>query len=157
MVEGLQPETSTMFKYDNKKKDERCVAIIRFVGPQRVDLFSFRLILLERPVNGYREARTFEGRECGTFTDTAVAMGLYRDGKEYEKSLDEAVRNRFTPSGVRYLFVNVSQHGADVKRTFEKHEAYMASHIRERSVKSKRKELSRRLFKISDTHGGQLL
>lgn len=89
--------------------------------------------------------------------DASNTIGLYSDDFGYGKCVDEALRIRCTSSSVLFLFVTVLQHGADVRRTFEKHERYMSSIIHEHSSTAKRKELIRRLLYISNTHGSSFL
>lgn len=75
---------------------------VLLVSHQCVKLFSFRMILVERAVTGYIDARTLVNSEHCLVKDTAVAIELLRDGNGYEKSLNGAARNRSTPPMVRY-------------------------------------------------------
>lgn len=88
-----------------------------------------------------------------TLKDAGKEVELYDDCKKYDKSLDEDVQTRSTSSTARFMLVIVSQPGADVCRTFDKHEQYMCSNVREGSVEDERKKLIRRLIEILDSQG----
>jgi len=141
----------------DKGADGETVARIRFVPPSNSELFSLRIILLHKAVSSYSDAKTVEGHLHRSFRDAAVAMGLYADGNEFEKSFDEAVRMHCTPSSMRFQLVTLYQQGADPERMYNKHKNFLMSDISRSSPEAKERELVSRLFSISDQHGGKLL
>lgn len=81
-----------------KKCYDPWVARTRFVPPSNLKLFSLTVILLERPINSFNDVKSWECDVYATFKDDEKAMGLYDDHNKFEKTLDEAVQIRNTPS-----------------------------------------------------------
>lgn len=85
------------------------LARICFVSPGKLERITVRLTLLKRPMSSFPGGRTWEGREYRIFWDTAVAMQLYEDGGEFEKTFDKDNRIRSTPSIGRWMLVSLHQ------------------------------------------------
>lgn len=61
------------------------------MAPPLSEPFESKLILLELRMKIFNDGKTWEGAVHATFKDAAKATGLYDDGIEYQKSLEEAV------------------------------------------------------------------
>lgn len=59
------------------------------VSVAMTELYFFRLILLQRPVRSYLEARTVEGTVFETYCEAARAMGIIIDDHEYVDAIIE--------------------------------------------------------------------
>lgn len=82
-------------------------------------------------------------------------MRLYED--RYEKKVFyEALRRWATPSCDRYLMISLIQGGENDRRVFEKDEEKASDIYVSSSTSGKRAELVRRIYEISDYHGGIL-
>ena len=139
-----------------RETDEICVARIRTAPPSKVELFALRLIIMHRPVSTFEDAKKWEARRYPTYRESAVAMGLYEDGDEFEKAFDEAVRIYATPAELRSMIVTFYQQGGNLKRMIEKHGDILISDITSRSTSEKKMEIMTRIIEVSDGHGGRL-
>lgn len=88
-----------------EKSDDHWVARICFVSPSNSEDFALSLMLLERPISGLHDIKTWKVAVYATFMDPANAMGFYDYNNQYKKSLYEALKIRSTPTAARFLFI----------------------------------------------------
>ena len=140
-----------------RERDEICVARIRTVSPAKVELFALRLIIMHRRVSSFEDAKKWEARRYPTYRESAVAMGLYEDGYDFDKAFDEAVRIYATPAELRRMVVTLYQQGGNPKRMIEKHGDIPISDITSGSTSEKKMEMMTQIIEVADRHGGRLL
>lgn len=75
----------------------------------------------------------------------------------FETALDEAKTLCDSPGELRYVLVASYEQGVDIKAMYEKHRTYLISVCQRSSEGANEKEKIRRLFAISDRHGGRLI
>ena len=96
---------------------------------------------MHRPVSSFEDAKKWEARRYPTYRESAVAMGLYEDGDEFEKAFDEAVRIYATPAELRRMVVTLYQQSGNPKRMIEKHGDILISDITSGSTSEKKMEM----------------
>lgn len=69
------------------------------------------------------ERKDLEWKSVQNFYDTAVAMGLYRDG--YEKHLEETVRGHTTLSSLSWIQARLSQADDIFESLVNRHKALL--------------------------------
>ena len=106
-----------------------CATRIRTVPPSKVELFASRLIILHRPVTSFEDSKKWEVRRYPTYRESALAMGLYEDGHDFDKGFTEAVRIYAAPADLRRMVVMLYPQGGNPKRMIEKHSDILISDI----------------------------
>ena len=124
------------------------VARNRYVPPSNVELFAFRLIMLNSNPTSFEDSKTFSGELRDSFRDKAVLARLYINGSEYYTAFEEALRIQCTAQELRIMLVTLFQHGRDPKILIEIHEtALTADIIQFNTAEEKNKEIMKRVFK----------
>ncbi|SGY12269.1 BQ5605_C011g06448 [Microbotryum silenes-dioicae] len=94
----LYVDVPTQFTWNNKdcawvpqKVDSRTIGRIYFCGPEGVERYYLRLLLLKVPSpTSFADLKTFSGVEFRTFREACVERGLLRNNAEANKCLTEA-------------------------------------------------------------------
>lgn len=86
--------------------------------PRSSEPSDLRLILLERPMKSSIDGRKREWRDQRTFRDTAEAISICKDEREFKNNLDEATRMCASPLTKKRMLVSAYQLGADLKATY---------------------------------------
>ena len=95
-----------------RSDDEQHKSITRMemLFPMSGDIFYLRLILLNRAVNSFEDAYSWNGIKYGSFQQAAVASGVTQEDKEAHECMIEAVTSS-TPAELRSLFVILTING----------------------------------------------
>ncbi|PPQ78999.1 hypothetical protein CVT24_012656 [Panaeolus cyanescens] len=80
---------------------------IQTLRPSNGDIFYLRLILLNKPINSFLDARTVNGVEYSSFQEAAVELGVFTNADEGILTLREAITSLRTPREIRSLFVDL--------------------------------------------------
>lgn len=159
ILQVLRDTASPFYYFDSRvfTGKDFSVARICLLFPGNSELYLFHFIFTEIPMSSFSSGRKREGREYRTFWDTAVAMGLYKDGLEFENFFDDLFGIRTTPSTARWMLLGLYQFGVDMKAMSEIYQCNRYSDFNERGSRKKKEYLMRWLVEISDVHGGPLL
>lgn len=91
----------------SERKRGTCLTRIHYAHPSNRELFHIRLLLLHvRGPTSFMDLRTVNGHQFTTFTEAAVALGVVRNIRIWNETLEEAI-NVEIASSVRTLFAMI--------------------------------------------------
>ena len=83
------------------------VTRLQTIPVREKELFYLRALLQHRPAASFQDLRTVDGHPYATYQEAAIALQLFRDNREAEYALNEAIASYSRPSQLRFLFANL--------------------------------------------------
>jgi len=121
-------------RYMSVRVQREKIAYMTSIMPQRGEVYYLRILLDEGVIGRtWTDLRTVDGNVFPTYQAAAVAMGLFDDAVEAERTMREAVELFRTPAQLRFMFIQLILDGiAPAQPLYGQFEASLQADYRHR-------------------------